>query len=207
MLMKVDFRQELSYLYNASPKAYMVIDVPPMNFLSISGSGSPVTEDAFKEAVEAVFSLSYALKFAVRKQHNIDYAVMPLEGLWWTDESQPFTHQQSGAIRWTAMIMQPEYVTSALVSQVCSRVVNKKKLPPLSRIRFEPYHEGISVQFLHIGTHLTIDRTLDGLYSFINQHHYECAGKHHEIYLTDPAHTPPDQLRTIIRQPVRPRGN
>jgi hypothetical protein len=35
-------------------------------------------------AVEALFSTSYTAKFMVKKGHQaIDYAVMPLEGLWW----------------------------------------------------------------------------------------------------------------------------
>lgn len=30
-------------------------------------------------------------------------------------------------------------------------------------------------------------------------------GHHHEIYITDPARTAPEKLKTVIRQPVRRR--
>jgi hypothetical protein len=32
------------------------------------------------------------------------------------------------------------------------------------------------------------------------------AGPHHEIYLGDPRRTPPQKLKTILRQPVRSAG-
>ena len=76
---KIDFKKELKHLYNPSPKAAVVVDVPPLNFLMIDGRGDPNTAAAYREAVEALFSLSYALKFMVKKDLGVDYAVMPLE--------------------------------------------------------------------------------------------------------------------------------
>ncbi|WP_249167178.1 hypothetical protein [Bradyrhizobium sp. JYMT SZCCT0428] len=32
------------------------------------------------------------------------------------------------------------------------------------------------------------------------------AGRHHEIYLSDARRTPPEKLKTILRQPVRSAG-
>jgi hypothetical protein len=32
------------------------------------------------------------------------------------------------------------------------------------------------------------------------------AGRHHEIYLSDPRKTAPEKLKTLLRQPVRPAG-
>ena len=44
------------------------------------------------EAVEALFGVSYTAKFMVKKSETaIDYSVMPLEGLWWTDNMADFS--------------------------------------------------------------------------------------------------------------------
>lgn len=40
-------------------------------------------------------------------------------------------------------------------------------------------------------------------HEFIPQNGYELAGKHHEIYLSDPRRTAPDRLKTVLRQPVQ----
>ncbi len=57
-----------------------------MNFLMIDGDGDPNVSPEYQQAMEALFSLSYALKFRIKKDSGVDYVVMPLEGLWWTDD-------------------------------------------------------------------------------------------------------------------------
>ena len=81
--MIVDLRKELKHLYAPSAKEVLAVNVPEMNFLMIYGMGDPNTSQEYKDAVEALFSLSYAIKFMIKKEKSIDYAVMPLEGLWW----------------------------------------------------------------------------------------------------------------------------
>ena len=112
---KIDFKKELKQLYNPSPKVVVIVDVPPLNFLMIDGHGDPNTAAAYKEAVEALFGLSYALKFMVKKELGVDYAVMPLEGRWWVEDMSRFSLDNKSAWQWTAMIMQPEYIVPDLV--------------------------------------------------------------------------------------------
>jgi hypothetical protein len=128
---KVDFKKELKYLYNPSTKEVSVVDVPRMNFLTIGGEGNPNTSREYAEALEALYAVSYALKFKVkRKEGGVDYAVMPLEGLWWADDMRRFSVEDKDAWKWTAMIMQPEeYVTEALFEEAKSEVERKKGLP------------------------------------------------------------------------------
>jgi hypothetical protein len=206
MLTKIDLTEELSYLYHASPITYRVLNVPPMNFLRIDGRGSFFNDDSSRDAVEAVFSLSYALKFAVRRQENIDYALMPLEVLWWTGESSRFTYLHKSSAHWSVAMMQPHYVTESMIAKVFKQVVNKKKLPALSGARLETYDEGNVVQVLRLGSLVTTEKAMAELHEFIDNLHFECTGKYHEIYLSDPLRTPPDRLKTILRQPIRPRG-
>lgn len=200
---KVDLKKELKHLYNPSTREVSVVDVPPMNFLMIDGAGDPNVSPEYQQAMEALFSLSYALKFRVKKETGVDYTVMPLEGLWWTDDPTQFSMSNKGIWKWTAMIMQPEYVTPELFEEVLAEVRRKKGLPALDRVRFETYHEGLSAQIMHIGPYAAEEPTVARLHRFIRDNGYELNGRHHEIYLSDPRRTAPERLRTVLRQPVR----
>ncbi len=200
---KVDLKKDLKHLYNPSAQEVSVVDVPPMNFLMIDGAGDPNVSLEYQQAMEALFSLSYALKFRVKKSNGVDYAVMPLEGLWWTDDPGQFSMSNKGIWKWTAMIMQPEYVTGQLFAAALAEARRKKDLVALDRVRFESCHEGLSAQIMHIGPYAAEEPTIARLHSFIRENGYELNGKHHEIYLSDPRRTAPEKLRTVLRQPVR----
>jgi hypothetical protein len=78
---KLDLKKELKHLYQPSAKEVVQIDVPTMNFLMVDGEGDPNTSQAYADAVEALFAVSYAVKFMVKKGPlAVDYGVMPLEG-------------------------------------------------------------------------------------------------------------------------------
>lgn len=95
---KIDFKQELKYLYTASSRDVSVVDVPAMSFLMLDGEGDPNTSQAYRDAIEALFSVSYAAKFLVKRgKIAIDYGVMPLEGLWWVDDMTRFSLENKDA--------------------------------------------------------------------------------------------------------------
>jgi len=148
-------------------------------------------------------SLSYALKFRVKKSTGVDYAVMPLEGLWWTDDPSQFNVSNKAIWKCTAMIMQPEYVAAEMVAKALEEITEKKGLPALERVRFESYHESLSAQIMHIGPYAAEEPTIARLHSFIRESGYELNGKHHEIYLSDPRRMAAEKLRTVLRQPIR----
>ena len=106
---KLDLRRELGHLYKPPVKEVVEVVVPQMSFLMVDGAGDPNTSAEYGEAIEALFSLSYTLKFAVKKGPlEIDYPVMPPEGLWWADDMSSFTEGDKSAWYWTMMIMQPD---------------------------------------------------------------------------------------------------
>ena len=37
----------------------------------------------YSDSIEVLYSVSYSIKFILKKEKDIDYSVMPLEGLWW----------------------------------------------------------------------------------------------------------------------------
>ncbi|UCC17654.1 MAG: GyrI-like domain-containing protein [Dehalococcoidales bacterium] len=202
---KVDFKKKLKHLYNPSSKEVGLVDIPEMNFVMIDGSGDPNTAQEYQEAIEVLFSLSYAIKFLIKKNQEIDYGVMPLEGLWWTDDMSQFSIANKDIWRWTAMIMQPEYVTPVLFQDACLQVEKKKKLSGISKARFQSFDEGNAVQIMHIGPYSAEGPTIEQLHIYARDHEYTFDGltqKHHEIYLNDYRKTSPEKLKTIIRQPV-----
>lgn len=104
---KIDLKKSFKYLYNSSAKEVAVIDVPGMNFLMVDGVGDPNHSREFQQAVEALYSLSYTLKFMIKKRMDVDYPVMPLEGLWRADDMTEFSLEDKESWKWTVMIMQP----------------------------------------------------------------------------------------------------
>jgi len=201
---KIDLKKELKHLYKPSAKKIAIVDVPPMNFLMIDGSGDPNTAQEYKDSIEALYAVSYTLKFMIKGSGTgTDYVIMPLEGLWWTDDMSEFSLENKDIWKWISMIMQPEYVTKDLVDEALKQVEKKKNPPALSKIRFESFHEGLSAQIMHIGPYSAEGPNIEKLHNFIKENGYELRGKHHEIYLSDPRRTAPEKWKTVIRQPIK----
>ncbi len=197
---KIDLKKELKTLYSPSAKKAKLVEVPDASYFMIDGKGDPNVSEDFQRAVESLYSSSYALKFAMKKQ-GTDYTVMPLEGLWWAKEFGRFLSGDKSSWEWTLMIMQPGFVTEEDALKAAEGARQKKGLQ-LSP-RFESYHEGLSAQIMHIGPFSTEASTVQNLHEFISSSGLVPVGKHHEIYLSDPRRANPEKMKTIIRQPVR----
>ncbi|CEG12562.1 conserved hypothetical protein [groundwater metagenome] len=202
---KTDLKKDLKYLYVPPAKEIEIVNVPQMNFLMIDGIGNPDTSQEFKEAIETLYAVSYAIKFMVKKEKSINYVVMPLEGLWWADDVASFSPEgmNKDIWKWTLMIMQPEWVTKDIFGKAIEEVKKKKNLPFLFKIRLENLQEEFSAQILYIGPYDAEHTTIEKIHAFIKERGYKFSGKHHEIYLSDPRKTAPEKLKTIIRQPVK----
>jgi hypothetical protein len=199
---KIDLRKELKHLYG--PSAKVVVEVPEMRFLKLDGEDDPNISETFREAVEALYAVSYALTFAVKKEEGLDYRVMPLEGLWWTERRMTDLEEileDRSAWKWTLLMMQPEWATEERFERVLTSVRQKKNLPALSGMRFEPFREGRAAQVMHLGPFAEEGPTIERIDRFIEERGGMRRGKHHEIYLSDFRRTAPEKLKTIIRQP------
>lgn len=200
---KIDLKKELKPFYTASAKTVDFVDVPPMNFLMVDGKGDPGKARAYQQAVEALYSVAYTIKFAVKKgDAGVDYVVPPLQGLWWADDMSDFVTGKRDNWRWTMMIMQPAWITAETVAAGIDAAGRKKKLPALPLLRFDSYAEGAAAQVLHIGPYSDEGPTIRRLHDAIAERGLALRGRHHEIYLGDPRRTDPARLKTIIRQPV-----
>ena len=199
---KIDLLKTLKLLYHASAKETALVDVPAMNFLMVDGVGDPNTAPAYAQAVEALFMVSYTLKFMVKKGPlAIDYGVMPLEGLWWVDDMAKFSVADKSNWQWTAMVMQPSFVTPEMVATAIADVKAKKHPVAITRIRLASFAEGKCAQVLHLGPFSEEGPTIARLHQFIDERGQR-SGKHHEIYLSDIRRAAPSKWKTIIRQPM-----
>lgn len=201
---KIDFKKTLGNLYNPKNKDWELVDIPAMNFLMCDGGGDPNTAPAYKEAVEALYSVSYPLKFTSKREMGKDYTVPPLEGLWYADDMSVFVKKNKEAYKWTMMIMQPSWLTAEMVTAAIKTAGSKKNLPALAKLRFEKYTEGKCLQLLHIGSYDDEAPKLAYLHDdYMPAHNLKFNGHHHEIYLGDPRKSAPEKLKTILRQPVK----
>ena len=199
---KIDLKKDLKWLYQPSAKVVVEVDVPAFQFLMVDGVGDPNTAPAYAQAIEALFSVSYTTKFMLKKgPQALDYAVMPLEGLWWADDMAAFVSGDKARWQWTMMVMQPSFVSPDLVQAAITDVKKKKNLPAIDRLRLEEFSEGHCAQVLHVGPFSEEGPTIERLHAFIDARGGR-AGKHHEIYLSDIRRTDPKKWKTVLRQPM-----
>ena len=201
---KVDLKKALAPLYAPSAKAVSEVEVPPLQYLMVDGAGDPNTSDAFSQAIEALYSVSYTLKFASKNAGGPDWGVMPLEGLWWADDMDVFMQAKKDEYQWTAMILQPDHVTAADVKRAVAELRRKgKDLPTLDLLRLKTLKEGRVAQIMHVGPFDAEGPTIEMVHTFIAEQRRKRHGKHHEIYLSDIRRGDPAKWKTIIRQPMR----
>ena len=202
---KRDFKKELKHLYQPSAKEFSVVEVPPMNFLMIDGHGDPNNNPDFQGGMDALYGMVYTIKFALKPQ-GIEFVVPPSEALWWMEDMSEFSLETKDRWDWTMMIMQPDEVTDEIVEEARLELARKKDPPALSKLRYERYAEGLSVQIMYFGAYADEGPTIARMHDYIRDNGYQTNGKHHEIYLGDPRRTAPEKLKTVIRQPIKQRA-
>jgi len=199
---KVDLRAERRDLYSPEPGVFTVMQVPAFRFLAVDGHGDPETSPAYRTSVAALYAAGYAAKALSRTQLARDYVVLPLEGLW-RSEGHDFSDRR--AWDWTMMIRQPEWLDRALLIEAIRRAASKGHAQVDMRVT--DYDEGLSVQTLHVGGYDDEAPTIARLHEeFLPSQRLVESGDHHEIYLSDPRRVAPEKLKTILRQPVRPKA-
>ncbi len=209
----LDLKKQFKSLYAPSVKKVEIIQVPPLQFAMIDGAiekgYGPGNSPGFQAAVQALYGVSYTLKFMLkkRKTNPIDYPVMPLEGLLWLTEGDVFDINIKDNWSYTLAIMQPEVITQEIFDEGLEQVRGKRgDSEALSKLRLEYFEEGLCAQVMHIGPYATEPATMERMQAFMDENGYRDAvglgGKHHEIYLGDPRKADPAKLKTVLRHPV-----
>ncbi len=208
----LDLKKKFKYLYQPSAKKIEIIQVPNLQFAMINGAiekgQAPGTSPLFAQATQALYGLSYTLKFMLkkRKTNAVDYSVMALEGLWWVEDGM-FDITIKDNWFYTLMIMQPEVITKEIFEEAREQVRKKKGASEmLSKIKLAYFEEGLCVQVMHIGPYAAEPATIDRMKEFMTENNLRDNvgpnGKHHEIYLSDPRKAAPEKMKTILRHPV-----
>jgi len=205
---KLDLRKELKDLYAPSSRTIDIVDVPEFQYAMVDGlleaGQKPESSTAFQDAMHALYGISFTLKFMskLRKSKPIDYAVMALEGIWWTD-AQGFDFDASKPWHFTVMIMQPPHINRGMYEEALQQLLEKKDNPALSGLRLENFREGLCIQTMHIGPYDREPATVARMKCFAAENQLLLRGRHHEIYLGDPRRCKAERLRTILRLPVQ----
>jgi len=193
--------------YYSATTAPAMLDLEPINYLAIAGSGDP-GKPAFTEAVQALYPVAYAIKFLCKAEGH-DFVVPKLEGLWWFDDSYSGISMSEAprrvprdAWQWKLLIRMPDPVTKKMVTQAIEQIIGKKDIARVTDVTFLTMHEGKCAQILHVGPFDREIETLQVLQVFLEKQGFKKNGHHHEIYLTDMRKTAPARLRTILREPV-----
>ena len=120
-----DIKKERKDLYGPRPGEFALVDVPELSFLMADGHGNPNTADAYREAVEALYAVSYSVRFAAKKQLDRVHVVASLEGLWWAENPDVFLTGSKDDWSWTMMIHQPDWITPELVESALATAAQK----------------------------------------------------------------------------------
>ena len=204
---KLDLKRVYHELYSPPVGRVVEVTVPRLQFLMVDGSGDP-NGPAFSAAVQALYMLSYTLRFWAKKHPAPagwqEFGVAPLEALWHVPGvNGPFAADAPRKDwRWTAMIMQPEFIDQTLVDEARVEAADRKPAVDTSRVRLESFDEGHCVQIMHIGPYSEELPNIQRLDEYMGEHGLSSNGKHHEVYLSDPMKTAPDKLKTVLRHPV-----
>ena len=231
--MAFDFKKEYKDLYLPKTKPEL-IDVPPMSFIAVAGTGNPNEENgSYAGAMGLLYAFSYTIKMskmgAWQPDGYFDYTVPPLEGLWWTSD-EAFDGQrilEKDALSWISLIRQPDFVTPEVHRWAREQVAAKKPELDVGRARLVRFAEGPCAQVMHKGPYDDEPATVAALEEFVRASGLESGiadpaspealmdaldadggvppvRLHHEIYLGDPRRTKPENLRTVLRHPVQP---
>ena len=204
IISKVDLTKEDPNYYKVGLKPELR-DLDPYYYLSIQGKSSP-EDPKFLTAIESIYAIAYGIKFLCKGEDN-DFVVPKMEGFWWVDggaEAQAeFIKVPRDEWNWQITIRMPDFVEADHFFRALEGA--KQKHPEndkLNQIKFELINEGRSAQILHVGSYENEEESLKKLHGFIAEQGLQIAGKHHEIYLSDPRKTAEDKLRTILRYSV-----
>ncbi len=207
--MKHEWRKHEKELYIPKEKPELV-DVPPMNLITISGKGDPNQQD-FADRIGALYPIAYAIRMMPRNgftpEGYFEYTVYPLEGVWdLTEEGRKKETLVKDDLVYTIMIRQPDFVTREVFERAVEIAKKKKNNPLFDEVRFETIKDGLSVQMMHVGPFDEEHRTFEKMKEYISENNLKLKTLvHREIYISDIRKTEQEKLKTVLRYLVENR--
>lgn len=208
---KLDYKKEYKDIYLPKQKP-MLIEMPVITYVTVDGKGDPNTSKEYHEAIELLYGLSYTIKMSKKSDDKIagyfEYVVPPLEGLWWLDEKpEADLIGDKSKFYWKSMIRLPEFVTKEVFDHAKALLKVKKPELNVDKVNYEIIDEGKCVQIMHHGSFDEEASSIEKIQAFITQNNLvtdiNLKRHHHEIYLSDPRRCKVENLKTVIRIPVK----
>ena len=208
--MAFDYKKEYKEFY-MPPARPVIVEVPPMRYLAVSGKGDPNSEGSeYKRSIELLYGIAYTIKMSRKTEHNMegyfDFVVPPLEGFWWQDGTDGVDYSRKDDFNFISVIRLPEFVTEKEFEWAVAEATSKKKTD-YSAVKYFKYDEGLCVQCMHIGPYDSEPETVRLMHEYAETEGYvpdlSSERLHHEIYLSDVRKADPAKLKTVIRHPVR----
>ena len=207
----MDYKKDFKDLYLPKNKP-VLIDVPTMNYFMVEGKGNPNTSKEYKNAINILYGLSFTIKMSYKTDDKIegyyDYKVFPLEGFWYGDNL--FKDNKVGNkdnFKWISMIRQPDFVTEEVYVKALSKLKLKHPEYDYSKVYYKRFTEGKCVQIMHIGSYDNEYVSINKMHEFLENNNLKLditdTRHHHEIYLSDPKKCKIDNLKTVIRLPIK----
>ena len=212
--MAFDFKKEYKEFYMPKSKPG-IVTVPSMNYIAVRGTGDPNQEDGeYKQSIGLLYGIAFTIKMSKKGDHRIDgyfdYVVPPLEGFWWQDGIDGIDYAHKEDFNWISVIRLPDFVTEYNFRWAVDEATKKKK-QDFSKAMFLTVEEGLCVQCMHIGSYDDEPATVSMMHEFMEQQGYELnitdKRLHHEIYLSDARKVAPEKLKTVIRHPIKAKGD
>lgn len=209
-MMAFDYKKEYKEFYMPKNKP-SIIEIPKMNYIAIRGKGNPNDENGdYKNTIGLLYSIAYTIKMSYKATHKIngffEYVVPPLEGFWWQENTKGIDYNGKDDMRFISMIWLPDFVSKEDFDWAIEEATKKKK-QDFSRVEFLTYEEGLCVQCMHIGSYDDEPKTVRLMHEYIQENGYELditdTRFHHEIYLSDPRKCEVNELKTVIRHPIK----
>ena len=208
--MAFDFKKEYKEFYLPKNEPG-IVTVPRMNYIAVRGQGDPNREDGeYKQSIGLLYGIAFTIKMSKKGDHRIDgyfdYVVPPLEGFWWQDGVTEIDYAHKEDFKWVSVIRLPDFVTRDEFAWAVEEATRKKKTD-FSKAEFLTYDEGMCVQCMHIGPYDAEPVTVSKMHGYMEQQGYVLdisdQRMHHEIYLSDARKVTPENLKTVIRHPIR----
>lgn len=194
---KLDLKKQQKEIFNVKENEYKKVICPKSYYIGLDGKGDPNNNEEYQNIVGALYKMAYSIKMDYKKK-DLDFVVMPLSGLWWSEDLKDFIEGAKDKWIWTMMIQVPEFITKEIVEEMKNKLKNESSY--IEDIKFIEAEETEAFETLYIGAYKDEGDTIKKLHETIRESGYKLSGKHEEIYLSDPRRVEESKLKTIIRQ-------
>ena len=186
-----------------------------MNYIAVRGKGDPNEENgSYQKAISILYAVAYTLKMSYKTNYKIDgffeYVVPPLEGFWWQNHTDRIDYTDKSLFNWISVIRLPDFITKKDFDWAVETAQKKKNIDCTSA-EFLTLEEGLCVQIMHLGSFDDEPQSVSIMNEYIENNGYENditeKRLHHEIYLSDARKVPKEKWKTVIRHPIRLKGN